>query len=73
MGDEGMKSFSTALASGAMAKVTLLNLGANKIGDEGMWPGSSCANSSCMPLSASCVSRFAAWLQDGFWQMGKDM
>eukprot|EP00966_Prymnesium_polylepis_P190044 4404142-Prymnesium_polylepis.1 len=31
-----MKTFSAALASGAMAKVTLLNLGANKIGDGGM-------------------------------------
>eukprot|EP00966_Prymnesium_polylepis_P046017 1065402-Prymnesium_polylepis.1 len=31
-----MVSFSTALASGSMAKLTILNLSRNKIGDRGM-------------------------------------
>eukprot|EP00966_Prymnesium_polylepis_P265267 6128343-Prymnesium_polylepis.1 len=36
IGDEGMKSFSTALVSGAMAHVTIPCLDSNQIGDKAM-------------------------------------
>eukprot|EP00966_Prymnesium_polylepis_P273328 6314521-Prymnesium_polylepis.2 len=36
IGDEGTKSFSTALVSGAMAQLKILYLADNQIGDKGM-------------------------------------
>jgi len=36
IGDEGMKAFSTAIASGALANLTFLSIAGNQIGDAGM-------------------------------------
>eukprot|EP00966_Prymnesium_polylepis_P185052 4289072-Prymnesium_polylepis.1 len=44
-----MNSFSTALASGAMAQVTILYLSDNQIGDEGMKSVSTALASGALP------------------------